>query len=81
MSQISLPPYRIETCIPEKRGPGVIAFNVRPGGSADDRVGVGWLLGLDQQGNFPLNLKFENPVQDVRSLPNGYLLFRSLVPA
>ena len=75
MIDTSLPPYRIEKCIPEKREPGIMVFNVRPGGSADNKVGVGWLLGLDQQGNLPLNLKFENPVQDVRSLPNGNLLF------
>tara|TARA_B100000315_G_scaffold256476_1_gene302486 strand:+ start:127 stop:1386 length:1260 start_codon:yes stop_codon:yes gene_type:complete len=75
MQSSSLPPHRIETCKPEKREPGMMVFNVRPGGAADRVEGLGWLLGVDQAGAFPLNLKFDVPSQDVRSLPNGNLLF------
>ena len=75
MPQPSLPPHRIETCLPEKREPGMMVFNVRPGGAADQAGGLGWLLGMDQAGEFPLNLQFDTATQDVRSLPNGNLLF------
>jgi hypothetical protein len=71
----SLPPYRIETCVPDKREPGMMVFNVRPGGSADEAGGVGWIIGVDQAGKIPLDLKFDKPSQDVRALPNGNLLF------
>jgi hypothetical protein len=71
----SLPPYRIETCVPDKREPGMMVFNVRPGGSADEAGGVGWIIGVDQAGKIPLDLKFDKPSQDVRALRNGNLLF------
>jgi arylsulfate sulfotransferase len=71
----ALPPFRIETCDTEKREPGMMVFNVRPGGSADLSGGVGWIIGVDQAGQIQLNLKFDQPSQDVRALPNGNLLF------
>jgi arylsulfate sulfotransferase len=75
MTDASLPPYRIEKCVTDKREPGMMVFNVRPGGSADLAGGVGWILGVDQAGEIQLNLKFDQPSQDVRALPNGNLLF------
>jgi len=71
----SLPPHKLVTCIPEKREPGMMVFNVRPGGASEHLYKYAWLLGVDQEGNFPLNLDFEEQVQDVRLLPNGNLLF------
>ena len=73
--QDSLPPHRVVTCIPEKREPGMILFNVRPGGSADLTGKYGWVLGLDQDGTLPLCLDLGSPVQDIRKLPNGNLIF------
>ena len=70
-----LPPHHIDICIPEKREPGMMVFNVRPGGSADLAGGVGWIVGVDQAGEIQLDLKFDQPSQDVRALPNGNLLF------
>ena len=75
MSHPSLQPHRIETCIAEKREPGMMVFNVRPGGAADLAGGLGWVLGIDQAGEFPLNLYFDTATHDVRSLPNRNLLF------
>jgi hypothetical protein len=71
----ALPPFRIETCDTKKRESGMMVFNVRPGGSADLSGGVGWIIGVDQAGQIQLNLKFDQPSQDVRALPNGNLLF------
>jgi len=75
MTVSSLPPHRIETCIPEKREPGMMVFNVRPGGAADNAIDIGWILGVDQAGDFALDVKFDKPPQDVRYLPNGNLLY------
>jgi hypothetical protein len=71
----SLPPYRIETCIPEKREPGMMIFNIRPGGIAEQQGGgVGWFVGVGQDGEIALNMNFDAPSQDVRALPNGNLI-------
>jgi len=75
MTNGDLPPLRIETCIPEKREPGTMVFNVRPGGTSDLRGGNGWFIGIDRDGNFPLNLKFDSPAQDSCALANGNIMF------
>ena len=61
--------------MPEKREPGMMVFNVRPGGAAEHIYKYAWILGVSQEGHFPLNLQFEEQTQDVRLLPNGNLLF------
>jgi hypothetical protein len=53
----------------------MMVFNVRPGGGADRSGRIGWILGVDRDGNFPLNLKFDTPAQDICALPNGNLMF------
>ena len=71
----SLPPYRIETCVPESREPGMMIFNIRPGGIAEQQGGaIGWFIGVGQDGAIETNLQFDAPSQDVRALPNGNLL-------
>jgi hypothetical protein len=75
MTDAALPPLRIETCLPEKREPGMMVFNVRPGGGSDLTGGNGWFIGVDREGNFPLNLKFDHPAQDSCALTNGNLMF------
>ena len=71
----SIPPHRIETCIPEKREPGMMVFNVRPGGIAEQQAGAnGWFVGVDREGAIKLSLDFNAPSQDVRRLKNGNLL-------
>ena len=75
MSISGLPPFRVETCVTEKREPGMMVFNVRPGGSADNMIGTGWLLGIDQAGEVKLNIQSDEPPQDTRALPNGNILY------
>jgi hypothetical protein len=75
MNNDNLPPHRIEKCIPERREPGMMVFNVRPGGAADLMGDVGWIIGVDHAGKFPLNLKFDTPAQDICALANGNLMF------
>ena len=71
----STPPHHIETCIPERREPGVMVFNIRPGGIAEQEGGaIGWFVGIGQDGEFKLNMNFDAPTQDVRRLANGNLL-------
>ena len=41
------PPVRIETCIPERREPGLTLFNIRPGSVAGRDAPGGWMIGLD----------------------------------
>ncbi|MEE2760197.1 MAG: aryl-sulfate sulfotransferase [Pseudomonadota bacterium] len=69
------PPHRIETCIPELREPGMMVFNIRPGGIAENQAGAnGWFVGVSRDGEIKLNLNFDAPSQDVRRLKNGNLL-------
>jgi len=75
MNNENLPPYRIETCIAERREPGMIVFNVRPGGVADRELAMGWLMGIDRNGETVFCNAYEQPPQDVRGLANGNFLF------
>lgn len=50
-------------------------FNIRPGGNADRKAPVGWLMGIDQQGEIAFCETHEDPPQDVCALPNGNILF------
>ena len=74
MNDNSLPPYRIDTCIPERREPGLMVFNVRPGGKDKGRNKVGWIIGVNAEGEFPLNLQFDTAAQDSCAHPNGNLI-------
>lgn len=75
MSTGTLPPYQIDVCVPERREPGMMVFNVRPGGPDIGRNKVGWIIGVDREGNFPINMKFDTAAQDSCALPNGNLMF------
>ena len=52
-----------------------MVFNIRPGDSDIGRNTVGWIIGVAQDGNFPLNMKFDTAAQDSCALPNGNLMF------
>jgi hypothetical protein len=75
MTSANLPPHRIDICLPDRREPGMMVFNVRPGGGADLTGSVGWFIGVDREGNIPLNLKFDDPAQDSCALANGNIMF------
>ena len=75
MNNEGLPPHSIRICISERREPGMMVFNVRPGGPDIGRNKVGWILGVDQQGRIQMNLKFDTAAQDSCALPNGNLMF------
>ncbi|MCH8917462.1 MAG: aryl-sulfate sulfotransferase [Proteobacteria bacterium] len=74
MNISDLPNLRLVTCDASRREPGMMVFNVRPGGT-DGGTAAGWIIGIDQQGEVALDLKFEAPTQDVRLHPNGNILF------
>ncbi len=69
------PPHRLVTCIPERREPGVIVFNIRPGGWADLSGKFGWIVGIDRNGEFAINWEFDQQPQDTCVLGNGNILF------
>ena len=75
MKNSPLPPHKLVTCIPEKREPGMMVFNVRPGGASEHIYKDAWILGIDQAGALAPNLHFAEQTQDVRLLPNKNLLF------
>lgn len=74
MSADTLPPFHIVVCKSDQREPGMMMFNVRPGGVAEHSGNVGWFLGVDQAGEIALDLTFDSPTQDSRLLPNGNIL-------
>jgi hypothetical protein len=74
MNITDLPNLRLETNDASRREPGMMVFNVRPGGT-DGSTAAGWIIGIDQAGELALHLKCEAPTQDVRLLPNGNILY------
>jgi hypothetical protein len=75
MHSLNKPPHRIVTCIPERREPGTIIFNIRPGGWADLTGKFGWIVGIDRKGEFAINWEFDQQPQDTCVLGNGNILF------
>ncbi len=75
MTDASVPPFRIEACEPARREPGMMVFNVRPGGTADGEIPIGWLMAIDRQGETVFCNRYDAPPQDVRALANGNILF------
>lgn len=75
MLSTKLPPHTIVTNVPEKREPGTIVFNIRPGGAADLTGHFGWICGIDRNGQFAFNWEFDEQPQDTCGLPNGNVLF------
>ena len=75
MPEASLPPFRIEACEPARREPGMMVFNVRPGGTADGEIPIGWLMAIGQHGETVFCNRYDAPPQDVRALANGNILF------
>jgi hypothetical protein len=75
LSENSLPPIRLVKCDGGRREPGIMLFNVRPGGKERDTTKAGWIIGIDQSGEFVFHLKMDAPTQDVRLHPNGNIFF------
>lgn len=75
MKSNTLPPHTIVKNVPERREPGTIIFNVRPGGSADLTGQFGWVMGIDRDGQIAFNWEFDEQPQDTCGLPNGNVLF------
>lgn len=75
MQSANLPPHAIVKNDPQRREPGTIIFNVRPGGSADLTGHFGWVMGIDRAGGIAFNWEFDEQPQDTCGLPNGNVLF------
>ena len=74
MNISDLPNLRLVTCDTSRREPGMMVFNVRPGGS-DGGTAAGWIIGIDQGGEVVLHLKYDAPTQDVRLHPQGNISY------
>ncbi len=70
----NFPPLRIRHCQPDRREPGMMVFNIRPGGAGDNRTKGGWVVGIDQAGEVAWFYQSDQPIGDVRGLPGGTLL-------
>lgn len=75
MRSMNLPPHTVVKNAPEKREPGTIIFNVRPGGAADLTGHFGWIVGIGRDGQIAFNWEFDEQPQDTNALPNGNILF------
>lgn len=71
----NLPPYRIETCDAARREPGMMMFNVRPGGGDIPNAQFGWFIAIDQASEFAFTLELDAPTQDARVHPNGNIIY------
>lgn len=69
------PPIRIIKNDPARREPGIIVFNIRPGGKADLTGHFGWIMGVDQLGQTAFCWEFDEQPQDTNSLPSKNIIF------
>ncbi|MFM1813917.1 MAG: Arylsulfate sulfotransferase AssT precursor [Pseudomonadota bacterium] len=60
------PPIRIDRVAPDRREPGSILFTTRPGSIRNQKAQSGWVLALDRQGGFALDITSAAATQDVR---------------
>ena len=71
----NLPPVKIIKNEPERREPGTIIFNIRPGGKADLTGHFGWIMGINHLGNTTFCWEFDEQPQDTNALPNKNIIF------
>ena len=70
-----LPPIEIKTCIPEKREPGVMMFNIRYSPASEHLSGYGLLVAVDRQGEIVWTYRQDEAIGDCRRLQNGNVMY------
>ena len=63
------------SCTPEKREPGYIIFSASYGAMNKIPEKPGFLVAMDQQGDIVWHHRGNDPIYDVRRLPNGNLAY------
>lgn len=67
-------PLKLITCDAARREPGTIYITTRPGG-LPTRAAFAWIIGIAQDGSISLNREFPGTSQDIRSQPDGTIIF------
>ncbi len=69
------PLLKVMSCIPERREPGVMVFNIRHSPASEHLPGFGLLVGIDRWGEIVWTYRIDEAIGDVRRLANGNLLY------
>ncbi len=69
------PPFEVTTCVPEKREPGVMLFNIRHSPASEHLADYGVIVAVDRAGEIVWYYRIDEAVGDVRRLANGNILF------
>jgi arylsulfate sulfotransferase len=72
-----IPPIEVTVCVPEKREPGLILFNIRPSPAAEHLGDFGLIAAVDQVGEMVWIYRTDEAIGDVRCLKNGNILYVS----
>ena len=69
------PPVRVTTCVPEKRDPGAMLFNIRYSPASEHLPGFGLIVAIDRAGQIAWFYRLDEAIGDVRRLANGNILY------
>ncbi len=69
------PPFEVTACVPEKREPGVMLFNIRHSPASEHLPDYGVVVAVDREGEIVWYYRIDEAVGDVRRLANGNILY------
>ena len=69
------PPFEVTACVPEKREPGAMMFNIRHSPAAERLPDYGVIVAIDREGEVVWYYRIDEAVGDVRRLANGNVLY------
>ncbi len=69
------PPFDVTICVPEKREPGVMLFNIRHSPASEHLPDFGVVVAVDREGEVVWYYRIDEAVGDVRRLANGNILY------
>ena len=70
-----MPPIEVTTCIPEKREPGAMMFNIRYSPASEHLPGFGLLVAVDRDGEIVWTYRKDEAIGDCRRLQNGNVMY------
>ena len=69
------PPFEVTACVPAKREPGAMMFNIRHSPAAEHLPDYGVIVAVDREGEVVWYYRIDEAVGDVRRLANGNVLY------
>ena len=69
------PPFEVTTCVPERREPGAMLFNVRHSPACEHLPDFGVILAVDRAGKVVWFYRLDEAIGDVRRMSNGNILY------